>query len=132
MRAGDWWFFLALVPLAAAMRLLVALIGFNRTIGGLPAIETPETATSMGDVQMRRYRRSIGWAYRFAPVLNCLSISIAAWWLLRRRGVVTQMKFGMTKSGERLLAHAWLEHFGRPVTNEPRLGRYTVFDSPIL
>lgn len=132
MRLADWLFFGALVPLAGLVRVSVAVLGFNRTIAQLPASPMHFDAGRVGQAQMRPYRCMMGWAYRFAPLLNCLSISIAAWWLLRRRGIVTQMRFGMAKPGERLLAHAWLEHFGYPITDEPRLAGYAVFDKPLL
>jgi hypothetical protein len=132
MRLGDWWFLLGLIVLAAMVRVSVMLAGFSRTVSGLPRIPLTQDGAPVEEAEMRRHRRAISAASRLSPVLNCLSVSIAAWWLLRRRGIVTHMRFGMTKADTKLLAHAWIEHRGRPVTNERGLDRYVVFDSSML
>ena len=127
----EWRFLAALVPLALCVHLLTRMLGFNRAVRCLPPARTPPDAAAGQAPQ--GYRRMIGWAQRFAPLINCLSVSTAAWWLLRRRGIAVQMKFGVARCEAQLLAHAWLECQGRPVTNEPGLrGRYTAFDASIL
>ncbi len=129
---GDWRFLGGLLSLALAVRVSNLLLGFNRTSRLLPQIKMP-AAAAPSEREMQRYRRMIGWAHRLAPALNCLCISTAAWWLLRRRGIGAEMKFGVQAGGEGLRAHAWLEYDGRPITNERGLrDRYSVFPKSIL
>ena len=45
----------------------------------------------------------------------CLERSIVLRQMLRRRGVEAELKIGVRREGEKVRAHAWLEHDGRPV-----------------
>jgi hypothetical protein len=44
---------------------------------------------------------------------NCLSRSLALWWLLRRRGISADLRLGVALASGVLEAHAWVEHNGR-------------------
>jgi len=47
---------------------------------------------------------------------NCLKRALVTWWLLARKGIASEIKFGINKkvSGG-LHAHAWVECGGRPL-----------------
>lgn len=64
---------------------------------------------------------------------NCLSRSVTLWWLLRRRGIANSLRIGVRLEGPVLLAHAWVEHGGRPL-NDSAMGRtrYAAFEGNIL
>ena len=47
--------------------------------------------------------------------MTCLRRSLALQRLLARRGILTELRFGVQKEGGQLLAHAWLEHEGAPI-----------------
>lgn len=70
------------------------------------------------------------WAVRTAsetlPWASCLPQSLALWWLLDRRGVATDLHFGVRRDENELAAHAWLEWNGHALTDpvDPR-ARYT-------
>lgn len=53
---------------------------------------------------------------------TCLVRSLTLWWLLARRGIRSEIQFGVQKAAADLEAHAWLEWNGRPVTDadDPR------------
>ena len=71
----------------------------------------------------------------YLPVfmVNCLSSSLTFHWLLKRKGISTQLKFGVKKEKELLLAHAWLEHRNIPFSIDPFVHeKYDVFSHPIL
>jgi hypothetical protein len=62
----------------------------------------------------------VGQAYRTAWLVHvaarflasretCLAQSLVLWWLLRCRGLVSELRVGVRKSGDRLQAHAWVE-----------------------
>lgn len=40
---------------------------------------------------------------------NCLERSLALWWLLRRRGIASDLRIGARKESELFEAHAWIE-----------------------
>ena len=52
--------------------------------------------------------------------MTCLRRALALQWLLARRGVQTRLRFGVKKEANELIAHAWLEREGIPVS-EPEL-----------
>jgi hypothetical protein len=63
---------------------------------------------------------------------NCLSRSIALWWLLRRRGIPAQLRIGARKIGDQLEAHAWVEVAGRAINDSDDVQtRYAPFAGPI-
>ena len=63
---------------------------------------------------------------------NCLSRSMALWWLLRRRGIPAQLRIGARKIGSQLEAHAWVEVAGRAVNDSDDVQtRYAPFAGPI-
>ncbi len=64
---------------------------------------------------------------------NCLSRSVTLWWLLRRRGIGCELRIGVRKEGEMLLAHAWVEHDGVPVNDSVTVcRRYAAFERSIV
>lgn len=52
-------------------------------------------------------------------VANCLQRSIVLWWLLRRRGVPSEMRFGCRAGDHGLEAHAWVECGGQVIGDRP-------------
>jgi hypothetical protein len=47
---------------------------------------------------------------------NCLSVSLALWWLLARQGIASDLRVGVRKEGEKFEAHAWVECAGVTLT----------------
>ena len=48
---------------------------------------------------------------------NCLSQSLTLQRLLARHGVAAELRIGARRAGDRLEAHAWVEHQGRPLND---------------
>jgi Transglutaminase-like superfamily len=72
--------------------------------------------------------RAVLRAARFVPRATCLTQSLSMHTLLGRRGITTQLRFGVTKSPSgQLLAHAWLEKDGAKVVPTEDLGDYLAF-----
>jgi Transglutaminase-like superfamily len=46
---------------------------------------------------------------------SCLEHALVLWWLLRRNGIVADIRIGGRKDEGRFAAHAWVEVEGRPV-----------------
>lgn len=94
--------------LFAAASLRVA--GVSRTLKTL-ARAAPSPRIELGGA--RTAARAIARAARHAPYGgNCLSQSIALMWLLRRRGLAAELRFGARMREGLLEAHAWVEHAG--------------------
>lgn len=59
-------------------------------------------------------------AARHSPFPNtCLSRSITLAWMLRRRGIASELRIGVRRTGASLEAHAWVECAGVPVNDTP-------------
>jgi hypothetical protein len=61
---------------------------------------------------------------------TCLEKSLALWWLLRRQGIVSEVRIGARKLGGKFEAHAWVERDGVAL-NEPQQDHrhYATFDA---
>lgn len=63
---------------------------------------------------------------------NCLERSLVLWWLLRRRGIASELRVGARKNTHKFEAHAWVECGGIVVEEaaENHL-HFAPFDAPI-
>jgi hypothetical protein len=63
---------------------------------------------------------------------NCLEQSLTLWWLLRRRGIVAELRIGARKEAGRFEAHAWVEFDGAVLNDvgDEHL-HFVPFDGPI-
>lgn len=67
------------------------------------------------DVVVRDVARAVRWLGRFFGARRCLVEALAARELLALRGISSTVRFGVTRAGAALTAHAWLEHEGTVV-----------------
>ncbi len=120
-----------LVPLVA---LAVKLLGYGRThrllnrvaaVVGRATNTDPETASLV--TRVRLVIRAV--KLRGPLSGNCLSQSLALWFMLARRGVVSTLRIGTSMEDGDFRAHAWVEHQGRALNAGPRvLATYNPFD----
>jgi len=108
----------------AGVRLILVVVPFRRLYPIMArAASVPrgsrwnqETAAAMAHTVARMVdmasRNSLG-----QP--TCLHRSLVVWWLLRRRGLESELRFGVRKRGEVFEAHAWVEHAGGVVNDQP-------------
>ena len=62
---------------------------------------------------------------------TCLTRSLLACWLLRRRGVSSELRIGVNLSSGTLKAHAWVEYTGQPVNDRADIAdEFKPFASP--
>jgi hypothetical protein len=114
--------------LLPAIALSLRYAGYERTRAlierfTLPAREVD--ASAPGAVS-----RLVGIAARRGPYrATCLPRSLLLWWQLCRRGFGAQLRMGVTRHGEELYAHAWVELGGTPLNDadDVRL-RYAAYD----
>lgn len=105
---------LFMLPLIAV---LLRLSGFNRTkyfLSKFISNEPDGSKQQAGPDQARIIARMVSVAachglYR----ANCLKQSLVLWWLLARRGLKSEIRFGVKKGPEdEFGAHAWVEFNG--------------------
>jgi len=64
----------------------------------------------------QKYQHLIGRASRLHLLpMTCLARSLALCWMLNRRGIPAEIRIGVKKSWDRILAHAWIEVLGEPI-----------------
>jgi len=111
-----------------AIKLMLLVIGFARTfallqwrVRDLPTTAEPDAATLDASA-----RSVVAAAILIPGRIECLEQSLALWYLLRRRGVGTELTFGMRQYP--FGAHAWVTYRGEPL-NEDReaLRHYVAF-----
>ena len=76
----------------------------------------------------------LGWAVaaaaQYAPFsATCLHRTLALWWLLRRRGIESDVRIGTVRTETGLAAHAWLERDGVALNDAADVGeRFAAFE----
>ncbi|HEY9000085.1 MAG TPA: lasso peptide biosynthesis B2 protein [Mucilaginibacter sp.] len=133
---ADKWLFWRTILLALTLRLLLKLFSFKAVVRYLKRFEKPYDDTA-GPVitagEFKMYRIMIRLSYKFWPVINCLSSSLAFRLMLQRRGIDTILRFGILKDGKKLRSHAWLERDGYPVNpDDGMIQKYITFAEAIL
>jgi hypothetical protein len=79
---------------------------------------TRDAAMTLPDVQALGELVNIAARHTLGP-RTCLTRSLLLGWLLRRRGVESQLRIGVRLTNGRLDAHAWIECDGVPVNDQP-------------
>lgn len=103
---------LVMLPLTAA---LVRALGCRKWQRFLAArLPPPSRRTEKHYVKAREAARLVDAVARRGPFrANCLQRSLTLWWLLRREGIDTTIRFGARNVNGALEAHAWVEFDGR-------------------
>ena len=118
-----------------AIALAIRLAGFRRAraaVARLSARRTgtrPPLATPAAAERARTLSRLVGIAAARSPVrAECLPRALLLWGMLRREGFDAALRIGVIRSGDRLAAHAWVEHEGEPLGSDGgRAGLYAPF-----
>jgi len=114
---------MVLLPLTAAG---VRLLGLRRVQGLLERLAPrPDQHRPAEEGAAERTARAVATAAGCFPLpASCLPRSIALWWLLRRQGINSRLRLGVRKAGGSLLAHAWVEHQGRPLNERADVAKH--------
>lgn len=82
-----------------------------------PALQLPIALTPG---ELRRIAHLVDIAADRVPVrVPCLTRSLTLWWLLRRRGIESDLRIGVRKSNGEFASHAWLECAGMLINDSP-------------
>ena len=133
--AADRFATFEAMAMLALARLLVALVPLKYWRGHMGIVTGPQDlrpAPSPADIAAgRRIRKLLQRADRNLPAeFICLPTALAARWMLRRRGIASDLFIGTRKTpeGEHKF-HAWLKLGDHWVTGEFKDGFYATFAS---
>lgn len=110
---------MALLPL---FRIALRLVGLQRLQARLHQKPQPDATQPALDELKRTGALVNAAAHRVLGRDNCLTRSLYLWWLLRRRGVRSELRIGVRLGDGALEAHAWVEHAGIPVNDRDDVG----------
>jgi hypothetical protein len=75
---------------------------------------------------LRRVRHAVLVVARYSPVrFVCFPQCLAAGEMLRRRGIASQLHYGVARDGDKLVTHTWLEAGGEIVIGGEVAGEYS-------
>lgn len=132
LSSADRGLLLRIALLVPLIEIWLRLAGFKRVLTPLRKFAVARQATASPAAEVARHSRLMFLFHRQLPFTgNCLARSLALWYLLQRRGVPTEVRFGVRKHEGKISAHAWVEYDGRSL--EPAVQEcYTPFTAPIL
>jgi hypothetical protein len=127
LRPSDRLLVLQAAIAGPLVRAALGVLGFRRCYLGLEKLarlpRTPALPPAAQD-EVARAARLVQAAWRHGPLdPHCLTQSLTLWWLLRRRGIDSDIRIGVRKVGEELEAHAWVEWSGTALTDHPQVSR---------
>lgn len=127
LRPSDRLLVLEAAIAGLLVRAALRVLGFKRCYLGLERLARwPRTPTRSAATQneVAWAARLVQAAWRHGPLdPHCLTQSLTLWWLLRRRGIDSDIRIGVRKVGEELEAHAWVEWSGTALTDHPQVSR---------
>lgn len=115
--------------------MLLRVLGFARvqSLVARVSASAPLRDTSDAAERARAAAQAVKRAARRIPgSANCLTTSLALWWLLRRHGIESELRIGSRLGGEDLEAHAWVESRGAVLNDTPDVHeRFAAFERPV-
>lgn len=124
-----------LLPLAA---LALRWLGFRRFQSILITLSPLADEPVTDEAEVHRQAIATARAVRVAALHgpyggNCLQRSLVLWWLLRRRNIEADLRFGVRKEAEEFQAHAWVELRGFALNEAGDVRqRFAAFDRSII
>jgi hypothetical protein len=113
----DWWTFAQAWVLLLIVQIGLRTLSFSRLrrFLGLEHAKPLESETD-DSATADRIRRLVSMAARNHVVsMTCLPRALALEWLLRRRGISAELRIGVQRGDDGVVAHAWVECQGRAV-----------------
>lgn len=130
---SDKWLLIKMICLSVFLRGWIKFINYKSAQQFLSRFTPNKVDTRSKNVDIRRFERLIMLCRRITGIFaNCLSISLAFHTAMLRRDIHTDMRFGMKKEENKLIAHAWLEYNGRPLADNNVNITYKSFNETIL
>jgi hypothetical protein len=133
MPSADRGLLLRILLIVPCIEFGLRLAGFKRVSSLLHLFARSRQPAGHAADEVERHRRLIFTVYQYVPYAGrCLARSLALSLLLQRKGICTDLRIGTRKHRGKLLAHAWIEHHGVPLTLDAGIReKYSTFSLPI-
>jgi len=121
----EWRLIFSSLVLLPYTAVLLRTRGFKRTRANFESVSMTKSGLSSGKQieQARQASRAVAIAARYGPYrANCLKRSLVLLRVLRRRGVICELKLGAHLEGGDLSAHAWVQHDGIVLNDDQDIG----------
>jgi hypothetical protein len=115
-------------------RLGLRFLGYRRFTALLGRTSRPPAGSEKpAEALVAAHRRAVERASRYLPGHStCLHRSLLLWWTLRRAGLDCELRIGVQRNDGDLAAHAWIEHQGRAVNDQPTVAEeFAPFEAPL-
>ncbi len=132
LTAAEKWLFLSAAMLLPLFWLGLRVFGLARLQAWLE--RSPLAARKSPSVaELSDIGALVNSAAHYAPgPVTCLTRSLLLRWLLRRRGIASDLRIGVQLVQGRLDAHAWVEYEGMPINDAPDVAqRFAAFNEPL-
>jgi hypothetical protein len=127
---------LFLLPLTAAALRLLSFRRVAATLANLSSAVADKARDDEAETlsQVLTTARLVSLAARHGFFnITCLPRAMILWWLLRRQGIASDLRFGVRKEVGEVLAHAWVEYRGDPLDDEQDLRQhYLAFKQAVI
>ncbi len=127
--------FIKIVFFVSFIQISLKTIKFKRTFRFLKFFTKENLRAPENERQIVRRHKNFQYLFhKQMPYLGkCLARSLTLWFLLKRKGIETDLKFGMKKKNNQLLAHSWLEYKSKVLITESEINdNYVPFSESIL
>ena len=132
LTAPDRRAFLAAMVLLPLFWISLRVVGLHRLQAWLQR-KPVRVANALPTDELQRLGHLVNSAthHTLGPA-NCLTRSLYLWWLLRRKGIDSQLRIGVRLTGGVLDAHAWVEHAGIPINDRQDVSAdFAPFTEPV-
>jgi len=129
----EWRLLLVSIVLLPLTALALYIIGFKKTKVLMTKFIPLHTENAKSGAERLKIAERVARMVTIAAnhsfySANCLKKALVIWWLLKRKGITTELKIGVKKEGDNLQAHAWVELNGTPLTDPLIFHRTKSFD----
>lgn len=129
---GDRLVVLQTLVLLPAIALALSTIGLPATQRHLIRLSPGATAelSVARSSQAYWFANLVNRVARHYPIWgNCLKRSLTLWFLLRRHGIISDLRIGVRRHQGEFQAHAWVEYDGQIINDQPTVyEHYGVFE----
>ena len=118
----EWYVMLVSMSLLPVIAMALLIFGYNKTRNILHLSVTRQVLVEAGTMRLEKsctIAHMISIAARHGPYrANCLKQSVLLWWMLARRGISSDIVFGVLKEPQDSLdTHAWVECGGTNISD---------------
>jgi hypothetical protein len=113
MTIGHKWFLFKAIILIQIIRFHIILIGYKSVMSVLNRLIPKKKIYNNNSLNLAYYNSIINRVYKLpTPFCNCLAVSVGFGFILRKKGINTEIIIGVKTETTTIRSHAWLEYNG--------------------